>query len=114
MSKINPSVVIMLDKERHLKVDFNALVTIEESTGKKITDPKVLKELITNMSLKTFQIMLWALLLDEDDTLTFKQAGKLINPNNMAELAKKISEAWDNYRSETTTPLAGKPRSGTG
>jgi len=90
MSRITPTVTVNLDKERHLRYDLNALVDIEEATG------KPLSEIFTdtaNMSMKNFRILLWAGLKSEDPALTREQLGAMIDVSIFAELKDAIGQA---------------------
>lgn len=88
MNKAKPVVKIVLDKERSLKFDFNALVAIEEATGGMISS--LAKK---GRPLRYLRVLLWAGLLHEDETLTEKQVGSWITPENMKMIDEKISQA---------------------
>ena len=112
---INATVTIVLDKERKMKVSLNAMILIEELTGKNLMNGKQQVEL----SLKDIRCFLYALLKDDDPTLTLEQTGALVTIENMGEITQKISEAWGlampkSTAGENKTPLAGTPQGGTG
>jgi len=90
MSKVKPAIPILLDKERHLLLDLNAMVAFEEATGESLfkgIDPE-------HMGAKELRALLWACLLHEDEKLTLKQVGSWINTGNMAEIAQHINDAF--------------------
>jgi len=109
--KVRPGISINLDKERHLLMDLNAMVSFEEATGKNIMqgiDPN-------GMTAKDFRALLWACLLHEDEELKIEDVGKMISVENMGELSEKIAQAWEVASPEgkgDKSPLAGKPPSG--
>ena len=90
-NKVKPEVPITLDKERHLLMDLNAMVSFEDATGKNIMqgiDPD-------SMTAKDFRALLWACLLHEDEALKIEDVGKMIHAGNMDELSVKIAQAWE-------------------
>ena len=99
--KVRPAVAISLDKERHLLLDLNAMVAFQEATGKNLFDNKVAEALGKNISPRDLRALLWACLLHEDETLTEKQVGSWIRPDNIEEIGVKIASAWG-----TATPEA--------
>jgi hypothetical protein len=86
--KIKP-IPVTLDKERTLLYDFNAFIELEEIYG---DINKVFKGL-EGMKIKPIRDMIWAGLIHEDENLTRKQVGKMLNMANMQEIAAKIMEA---------------------
>jgi hypothetical protein len=86
--KIKP-IPVTLDKERTLLYDFNAFIELEEIYG---DINKVFKGL-EGMKIKPIRDMIWAGLLHEDENLTPKQVGKMLNMANVQEIATKIMEA---------------------
>ncbi len=109
--KVKPAVSITLDKERHLLMNLNAMVSFEEATGKSLfqgIDPK-------GMTAKDFRALLWACLLHEDESLELKDVGKMIHAGDMGELSGKIAQAWEVASPEgkgDKDPLAESPSSG--
>jgi len=110
-NKVKSKIPIMLDKERHLLMNLNAMVSFEEATGKSLfqgIDPK-------GMTAKDFRALLWACLLHEDESLELKDVGKMIHAGNMGELSEKIAQAWEIASPEgkgDKDPLAGNPLGG--
>jgi hypothetical protein len=74
----NVPIPIELDRTRHLFFDFNALVVI----GENIDTP--IQELLSNVGrgfdLKTLRAILLGGLYHEDESLTVKKVGKLLDP----------------------------------
>ncbi|WP_044895964.1 hypothetical protein [Bacillus alveayuensis] len=83
-------VKITLDKERTMKFDLNALCELEEAFG---TLEEAFKSL-EKMSMKAIRKLLHASLVHEDESLTEKQVGQLIDINNIQYVAQKIQEAF--------------------
>lgn len=80
---------IQLDKRRHLKYDLNAFAELEEHFG--TLDAAM--EQMQKGSIKAFRIILWAGLIHEDENLTIKQVGAMIDLPTLYDLTKKIEEA---------------------
>ncbi len=117
VSKINPVVTIMLDKERHLRFDLNAMAAFEEATGKNIFEEEVVKKIINKTSPRDLRALLWSMILHEDEALTIKQVGAWVNINNVREATLKAVEAWASAmpkaeRDKDKVPLAQKPSAG--
>jgi hypothetical protein len=83
-------VKITLDKERTMLFDLNALCELEEAFG---TIEEAFKAL-EKMSMKAIRKLLYAALVHEDESLTEKQVGQLIDISNIQEVAVKIQEAF--------------------
>lgn len=84
------SVTIELDKARNLRYGINALVTVEELTGKPLT-----KLDLESVSIKDLRAILYAGLCHEDKTLTPEKVGQLIDDyTNITEIAGKLGEAF--------------------
>jgi hypothetical protein len=77
---------ITLDKERTLLFDLNAFADIEEKYG---SFDKAIDKLEKG-SIKALRALLWAGLTHEDETLTERQVGGMINVNKMEEVSKAL------------------------
>lgn len=113
--KIRPAMPIMLDKERHLLLDLNAMVAFQEETGKNLFDASVTKALKTSFGPKELRVLLWACLLHEDENLTLKQVGSWLHIGNMDGIADKLMLAWSAAMPEggkDDAPLARESRTG--
>jgi hypothetical protein len=82
-------VPVLLDKERHLVFDLNAICELEDKFGsvKKAFDE------MSKGSMKVMRTFLWAGLIHDDENLTEKQVGALIGMSNIQEISKKVEEA---------------------
>lgn len=105
-NKAKPGVKIILDKERTLKLDLNAMVAFEEASGKNLLDGSFQS---SSMSPKDLRTMLWACLVHEDDALTEKQVGSWITVSNMVEIASKLNEAFEVAMPESEGKEGKKP-----
>jgi len=84
------TVTIELDKARNLRYGMNALVKVEELTGKSI-----IKLDLENLSMKDLRTILFAGLYHEDRDLTPEKVGELIDEHsNIAAVAEKLGEAF--------------------
>ena len=94
MSRDARAVLITLDRERHLRFDFNALADLEAHLGINITNP----EAFGSMGLRVVRGMLWAALLHETPGLSVRDTGDLLqeyleNGGDLAVLGAKLVEA---------------------
>jgi hypothetical protein len=92
-TKVNPEILITLDKPRHLRFDINAMVTFEELTGLNLLKESARRQIEKDMSVAQFRAFLFACLVHEEQTLTLEQVGNLINIENMQEILDKINQA---------------------
>lgn len=84
------SVTIELDKARNLRYGINALVKVEELTGKSIT-----KLDLENISMKDLRTIVFAGLFHEDNMLSPESVGNLIDEySTVEETASKLGEAF--------------------
>ncbi len=84
------TVTIELDKARNLRYGMNALVKVEELTGKSIT-----KLDLENISMKDLRTILFAGLYHEDNDLTPEKVGELIDYySDIGTIAGKLGEAF--------------------
>lgn len=89
VADIRPKPVkVMLDKERSLVYDFNALALIEEHYDTMANA----MEALSKGSVRAIRVFLWAGLVHEDETLTLKEVGKWA-PSVVLGLSDKITEA---------------------
>lgn len=79
---------IELDKERYLKFNFNTLVDLEERFGSLIEMEKAL----ANPSMKDIRFILYTTLKDDDDTLTERKVGDIINLDKLGYITEKLTE----------------------
>lgn len=82
-------VTITLDRERVMILDFNAMVLIEEQTGKSTMDPAFWASFPATA--KDLVVFLWAALKQDDPDLTLEQAGALINSANVGDLTAALN-----------------------
>ena len=83
-------VKIMMDKERTLKFDLNALCELDESG-------MGFEQIITGLEERNFKkvrtILHAVMAHEEDDDFTEKQAGALVNMHNIEEVITALGEA---------------------
>lgn len=83
------SIPIELDKERTLKFDLNAFIELETIYG---SVQAVLDRMQTG-SIKAVRDILWAGLIHEDESLTPKAVGAMIDMSNLEELTSALTRA---------------------
>ena len=82
-------VAINLDRPRTLRYGLNALVKIEDLTGKSL-----LAFDLNNVGVKDLLVIIYCGLCHEDKNLTPKQVGDLIDEySSISEIAEKLGEA---------------------
>lgn len=82
-------VPITLDKERTLNYTLNSLIDIEEKLGVPMEEMGDIK-----MSIKNVRVLLWAGLTHEDEKLTERQVGAMVNLTNLGAVQEKVTEAF--------------------
>ena len=87
------SIPIQLDKQRHLRFDFNALCALEDELGLSIA--KLGNILAGSVGLKDLRAIVWAGLIHEDESLSVKDVGNFLELGEMAEIADKIRQAFE-------------------
>jgi hypothetical protein len=88
--KARPGVRIMLDRERILSLDLNAMIAFEEATGKSFLAGEVDVE---NIGQKELRPLIWACLLSDDPELTQREVGVWINLANAGTLIRAFRES---------------------
>ncbi|MFZ3172077.1 MAG: hypothetical protein WA118_08865 [Carboxydocellales bacterium] len=86
--KIKP-ITVVLDKERSLVFDLNAICELEEKYG----SMQGAMDAMSKGSMKAVRTLLYAGLKHEDDSLTEEIVGKLIDISNMAFVGDALNSA---------------------
>lgn len=73
-------------KERHLRLDFNALVALEDKLGRSLLGDDGLQI----HSLREIRALLWACMLHEDPDVTEEEVGSWINAGEIATLEAAV------------------------
>lgn len=111
--KAKPDIPLILGgKKRSIRFDLNAMCAFEGATGQNVFDGTFSG---ANLSATNIRAMLWACLSHDSDTLTIEQVGAWIGPQNMAEVARKLRQAFTVAMPESAgepAPLAARPRPG--
>jgi hypothetical protein len=93
MSNVNkvkkPAVTIDLDKERHLKYTLNAFAEMEDRYGS--VDAAL--EVVKNNNMRAIIFIIWCGLTHEDEDLTEKQVGNMIEIDQLQDIVGKLNEA---------------------
>ena len=84
--KNTPFVKVVLDKERNLKLDLNALEEFEKVSGKSLSD------LGDGVDTVTMKYLIWATLLHEDPDLTPHDVGAMIHIGNLSRVQAALEE----------------------
>lgn len=91
-------VPVQLDRERNIRVDFNALELAEELTGKDLMGGE-----LDNPRVGDVKKIVFAFLKHEDPELTLDAVGGMLHPGNINEVTAALKEAM---RSETRKAAA--------
>lgn len=110
---------IELDRPRTLRMDFNALVRAEETTGKNFVDARnwidldvredeqTLTAFVARISTSGLKLtaadtraLLHACLLHEDASLTLEQVGAWLHPGNQAAVRDALLGLWAAFMPE--------------
>lgn len=90
--------------ERELKFTLNAMAELEDKYG---SVEEAFKQLDSN-SIKAIRFILWAGLIWEDDSLTERQVGNLIDIQYLQSLMESVGAAFD-----SDMPVAEEPAKAT-
>ena len=104
-----PTVSIMLDKERHLLLDFNALAEMERVTGKSVLQEATWDDI----SATDIRALIWAGLLHEEPDLTLEQVGAMLHPGMVNDVVGPLREALDVILSGEQEAASGSPQAET-
>jgi hypothetical protein len=76
---------------RYLRYDFNALIALEEALGVPISQWKdIINE---QMGVRTLRTLVWAGLLHEDENLSERDVGAVLDITKIDDLSEKVLEA---------------------
>ena len=84
-----PTAKITLDKERTLRMDLNALSDFESMTGKSIMRGGLDFE---NLGIADVRALLWACLVQEDESLTVRDVGAMLHVGNLETVTTAITQ----------------------
>lgn len=84
--------VLMDGKERHLRFTLNALAELEDKYG---SVEAAFNKVVQENSVTALRFVLWAGLCWEDEELTERMVGDLIDLNYMQEMIDKLGDAID-------------------
>jgi hypothetical protein len=93
--------IVMLDIERVLRMDFNALAKAEEVTGKNMLNADTWRD----MRATDYRALAWACMLDHYPDITIEQVGKLITPKKEPLISSALLTL---YISEGAAPIDDK------
>lgn len=86
-TSVKPERGIVIDiggEERRIRFDVNALIDLEDALNIDIMErPESIVELFEKPTLRRIRTLLWAGLLHENPNLTLREAGALIDTENM-------------------------------
>jgi len=88
------NIKIELDKERTMRLDFNALIDFEEKAGVRID------QVGEDFSLRQMRAFLWAALRHEDPDLTEEDVGAMLHLGNVEYVSEKITEVMQKHTPE--------------
>jgi hypothetical protein len=100
LQRPSPTIPIMLDRERHLRMDlwagFQAEHKLAELYGKKPEDVSILADFGNDrLTMTHVLVLLWAALRHEEPTLTLEQVGHLAQLSDLVRVRDAVIEAWN-------------------
>lgn len=99
--------IITLDRERRLRLTMNSLVAIEEQTGQGMDEfARQLSAKGGKLRVSDIRLLLWAMLIDEDPTLTVQAVGSMIPMDRLGEIAQTVTGV---FAEAMPDPLASRP-----
>ncbi len=109
-NELDGSEIIVLDRERRIKLTLGGLMALEEATGVNLlANPDKFEP--TN--LKFLLALAWVALKEDDPSLTQEQVATLLPANRLVEFMNKITAAYigalPEPKKEGADPLASPP-----
>jgi len=83
-----PTATIELDKQRTMRMDLNALSDYERVTGKSIMSGGFA---LDKLAVSDVRALLWAALVQDDESLTERQVGAMLHTGNLTEVTAAIT-----------------------
>lgn len=111
MPSIVAPVPLMLDRERHLRLDNGAMLLAERELSRlwerKISLFSVLAS-ADGLGLNDLSVLLWVSLLHEDPSLTLLRVQDMMDMQRLPEMIQAILQSWNNAtmpaQPQTETP----------
>lgn len=92
---------IVLDKERNLQLDLNAMKKFHELTGRNLLGGG-----LTNITPGELIAFLWCCLIHEESDLTQEQVGAMVSIDNIGTVTEAVIDLSDKKGEETENPLS--------
>jgi len=91
--RVTPPVPIVLDRERHMRLDFAGMVAFEEETGLLPWDGKVWSG---EASPRVVSALIWAALIHEDPDLMLSDVRRMpgMELGNFGYLIDRLADLW--------------------
>ena len=86
-------VKILLDKERTLRFDFNAMRSYEKATGHNMLS-KGIRDHLKEINVDGMTTLLWAALVHEDKDLTVDAVGAMLSLGDAGRVFGALTEAF--------------------
>lgn len=122
-SPLVPTAMIMLDKERTLRMDLNTFSDFEMMTGKSIMrggleqcpEDCVQEHEHKALSSSDIRALLWACLVQDDERLSVREVGSMLHPGNLTIIKDALTALTANAMPEpeegsSPDPLAAKAK----
>lgn len=100
--------VVTLDKERVLRLDFNALALAEEKTGRNLMSAEGWK----GLTARDYRTLIWSCLVHEDPDLTIEQVGASMRAGKSADAVTKA--LWELYLGDVVVDELTRPTASDG
>lgn len=86
-----PTVTITLDRERTMRMDMNAFADFEAVTHKSFMNGSLD---LANLTSDDMRALIWACLVQDDESLTQRDVGKMLHMGNLAAATNLIAELF--------------------
>ncbi|MDT8718983.1 hypothetical protein IAI10_20220 [Clostridium sp. 19966] len=80
------------NKEYKIDIDFNVFSEMEEIYGDDANMPKILDDL-ANTKVKAIRALIYGIVRQEDENITLKQVGKMMNKEFLNDIVGKLGKA---------------------
>lgn len=86
-----PRATITLDHERTLRMDLNALADFERVSGKSVMRGGFD---LANLGISDIRCLLWACLVQEDESLSERQVGAMLHVGNLTLITDALTQLF--------------------
>ena len=86
---------ILLDKEREIALDLNAMIAFKKLTGKNLLDAATIAQSMGEKDAEILRALIYSLLVSKNPDLTPEKVGALVNSDNMSSLLNELLAIYE-------------------